>query len=513
MKLLSLFILIITLISIKDAESQWTVFNLPYNGLAYELGFYNANSGVSIGHTLMTFQERIYFTTDSGFNWFASAFPSSIRALVNLQYINSQIIYTCGAENNSVFAQKPSGFSQFTYPMRQRFYIKGISEFFSEYKTAFLKSTNGGMNWFKVGTFDTTTGYMNDIHFFDELTGYSLIDTNPSTNPKFYKTINGGNSWQSLGKIDDSIYLDNMHFFNLNTGFACGATYNYNLPVQRGRIYKTTNGGLNWQKTEKSNVQGLTDIAFFNSTTGLAIGSSFPADFKCFRTTNSGISWDSVAFFPEVTFYNIKVVNGSGTAFMVGNRADTIFGFGNIATAKTTDYGTSWTLKTLNQTDLATGIALIDSSNFFMSGGLVNVARIFKSTNGGNVFIQQTGNEIPSSFSLEQNFPNPFNPVTNIKFNIPVVDSRPDKKGYKETYISGNDNYTSLIRSGLSAQEVTTLKVYDITGKEIKTLVNEYLSPGTYQVRFDASSLSSGIYIYRLQAYGFIESKKMLLIK
>lgn len=489
MKFRLLLLIIFLFFFAKDSECQWTSYTLPYDGLAFELGFYNANSGISIGNTLINFQGKIYYTTNAGLNWLPAYFPASIRALVNLQYINSQIVYACGAENIFSFALKPAGFKALSYQVRQRFHIKGISEFFSEYKTAFLKSTNSGANWFKVGTFDTTTGYMNDIHFFDESIGYALIDTNPSTNPKFYKTFNGGNSWQSLGKIDDSIYLDNMHFFNLNTGFVCGATYNFNLPVQHGRIYKTSDGGLSWQKTEKTNVQSLTDIAFFNSSTGLAIGSSFPGNFKCFRTTNAGSSWDSVSFFSEVTFYNIKVVNGSGTAFVVGNKTDTLFGFGNIATAKTTDYGTNWTLRTLSNTDLITGLALIDANNFYMSGGFIDTARIYKSTNGGNVFIQQIGNEIPSSFFLEQNFPNPFNPLTNVKFQIPY----------------GN--------SGLSGNPFISLKVYDITGKNIKTLINEKLTPGIYQISFDASALPSGVYFYKLSSGDFSQVRKMIFLK
>ena len=499
MKSISIVILILLLSFSTTAESQWVSYTLPYNGLAFELGFYNANSGISIGHTLMTFQERIFFTTNAGLNWLQASSPLEIRALVNLQYINSSIVYSCGAENNFGFSQKPTGFANLPYQVRQSFYIKGISEFFSEYKTAFLKSTNGGVNWFKVGTFDTTTGYMNDIHFFDESMGYALIDTSPSTNPKFYKTFNGGNSWQSLGKIDDSIYLDNMHFFNENTGFVCGATFNYNLLFQKGRIYKTTNGGLNWQKTEKTNMQSLTDIAFYNSSTGLAIGSSFPGNFKCFRTTNSGTSWDSVAFFSEVVFYNVKVVNGSGIAFMVGNYFDINSGIGKIATAKTTDYGTTWTLKSINQTDLTTGLALIDANKFYMSGGVNDAAKILKSTNGGNVFIQQIGNEIPSSFSLEQNFPNPFNQSSIIQFKVPPCNSGEGESFDIPIYRDRNP-YISII-------------IFNILGKEIATLVNEYKQPGTYQVSFNAEGITSGIYFYKLTSGDFSQVRKMIFLK
>jgi len=106
-----------------------------------------------------------------------------------------------------------------------------------------------------------------------------------------------------------------------------------------------------------------------------------------------------------------------------------------------------------------------------------------------NVGITNITTEIPTAFSLEQNYPNPFNPVTKIRFSIPVVDSR----------IRGNDR--------------VLLKVFDILGKEVATLVNESLQPGTYETTFDAGKLTSGVYFYRLQADRYTETKRMLMIK
>ncbi len=89
---------------------------------------------------------------------------------------------------------------------------------------------------------------------------------------------------------------------------------------------------------------------------------------------------------------------------------------------------------------------------------------------------------IPESYALSQNFPNPFNPTTNIKFNLP-------------------------------SESLVTLKVYNLLGEEVASLVNEVLPAGYYNYDFDASALSSGIYIYRIQAEDFISTKKMTLIK
>jgi subtilisin-like proprotein convertase family protein len=96
--------------------------------------------------------------------------------------------------------------------------------------------------------------------------------------------------------------------------------------------------------------------------------------------------------------------------------------------------------------------------------------------------ITQTGTEIPNKYFVDQNYPNPFNPVTNIKFGLPNA---------------GN----------------VKLVVFDILGREVATLVNEFKAAGQYTADFDASMLSSGAYFYRIEAGDFVETKKMLLVK
>lgn len=99
--------------------------------------------------------------------------------------------------------------------------------------------------------------------------------------------------------------------------------------------------------------------------------------------------------------------------------------------------------------------------------------------------ITQISSEVPQKYMLSQNYPNPFNPVTNIRFDIP-----------KHT---GRSN--------------TVVKVFDILGRELATLVNELVQPGQYEVTWDASAYPSGVYFYRLVTGEFSESKKMILVK
>ena len=91
-------------------------------------------------------------------------------------------------------------------------------------------------------------------------------------------------------------------------------------------------------------------------------------------------------------------------------------------------------------------------------------------------------NAFPVSYSLDNNYPNPFNPTTSIEFSLP--------------------------RSGL-----TEIIIFDIRGREIERLVNSRMAAGKYKVKWDASNVSSGIYFYRLQAGDFVQTRKMVLLK
>jgi flagellar hook assembly protein FlgD len=100
----------------------------------------------------------------------------------------------------------------------------------------------------------------------------------------------------------------------------------------------------------------------------------------------------------------------------------------------------------------------------------------------GVVGIENNVTGIPTEFSLAQNYPNPFNPTTNISFAIPT-----------ESFVS--------------------IKIYDILGKEVSKIVNETKQAGYYNFNFDATSLSSGMYFYKIEAGNFVQTKRMLLMK
>ena len=108
---------------------------------------------------------------------------------------------------------------------------------------------------------------------------------------------------------------------------------------------------------------------------------------------------------------------------------------------------------------------------------------ILHTTNGGVTFVEeQQIADLPTTYSLSNNFPNPFNPSTKIKYSIPQASN-------------------------------VLIKVFDVLGNEIETLVNKEKQIGTYEIIWNAINLPSGVYFYQLQAGEFISTKKMILLK
>ncbi len=206
--------------------------------------------------------------------------------------------------------------------------------------------------------------------------------------------------------------------------------------------------------------------AFTVSGTNLFAGTYFGSG--VYLSTDNGTSWTAVNI--GLTNSNVRALAVSDTNLFAGTDGGGVF--------HSTNNGTSWS-------SFNTGL-----TNNVVNALLVSGTYLFAGTNDGvwrRPLLDVTGvedknNEIPSKFTLEQNYPNPFNPSTTIIYSIPNL-------------------------------EFVTLKVFDVLGNEVATLVNEEKTVGSYEVEFNAANLSSGIYFYKLQTGSFVETKKMLLLK
>lgn len=364
-----------------------------------------------------------------------------------------------------------------------------------------LKTTNKGADWVAISALQFHDG--TGISFYDELKGWISASSG-----FLYRTTNGGYNWilsncNSCSNVDD---FNDIQFINQTTGWAYGDAHifkstdgglNYfilNCPcdVKNGFFIdslngwvgaymysaKSTDGGNSWFQLSSINSQAQ-GIYFVNLNTGWI--STFSG--SILRTTNSGENW-SEQYNNQMKLNKIHFVN-ENTGWVVGDSGSII---------KTTNTGVNWYKQNSPIVGELYGIFMISPTEGWVCGERY----ILHTTNGGEpIGIQPISSEIPDGFSLSQNYPNPFNPVTKINFDIP---SKVKSEKSKAPLSFGEGQGVRLI-------------IYDALGREIETLVNEELNPGSYEIEFDGTNYTSGIYFYKLIAEGFSQTKKMVLIK
>jgi len=236
-------------------------------------------------------------------------------------------------------------------------------------------------------------------------------------------------------------------------------------------ILRTIDGGTTWSSQTSDTTYSLSSVSFTDVNNGTAVGSGVLGG-AILRTIDGGTTWTSQ------TSGTIRPLRG--VSFTDANNGTAVGDFNTIR--RTTDGGTTWTTQISGiPLGLALGaVSFTDANNGTAVG---HEGSIIRTTNGGVTFVEEEEESTsPNVFSLYQNYPNPFNPTTTINYKI-------------------------------SELGFVTLKVYDVLGNEIETLVNEEKSSGSYEVDFDASGLTSGIYFYKLQTGYFIDTKKMILLK
>jgi photosystem II stability/assembly factor-like uncharacterized protein len=364
-----------------------------------------------------------------------------------------------------------------------------------------LRTTNGGITWILQDS--GTQNHLEDVHFIDENFGTAV-----GFNGTILRTANGGITWSQL-PIGSGLSFNAIYFLNENVGIALGGY----------SIYKTTDGGITWSQKLYLYGRALDDIDFADQYNGIVVGGLVT---QIIKTTDAGETWNiqyatSNMWLHGVSYFDVN------NCIAVGWQ-----GSGGTIILKTTNGGTDWfqqmsgiSLEELND------VSFVNENNGTIVGPN---GTILNTTDGGYTWIQQSSittndlfnvyftnpqngfaigedgtlistylpgvvsvepeNEIepsPKNYLLSQNYPNPFNPVTKIKYSIPQNVKR-------ET---GNVN----------------LKIYDVLGREVATLVNEEKPAGEYEVEFDGSSLTSGIYFYQIKAGEFLQTKKMVLLK
>ena len=201
------------------------------------------------------------------------------------------------------------------------------------------------------------------------------------------------------------------------------------------------------------------------------------------KSTDSGITWSLLDSLTSHSFSSCYFVNPD-VGFAVGGQGIII---------KTSDSGQNWEFMNSTTSQSLTSIKMQNE----LIGVVVGSGIILKTIDGGNTWIQkqvitdltQDKSKDITSYILVQNYPNPFNPNTSIQYAV------------------------SSLPTGQAGRQFVTLKVYDVLGNEVATLVNEEKPAGSYKVEFNGDGLTSGVYFYKLRAGSYVEVKKMVLLR
>ena len=320
---------------------------------------------------------------------------------------------------------------------------------------------------------------------------------------------NSGANWSEF--TTSALYSFDIDKTNDSLIYGAGALY-----LQAAKFWRSTNRGASWVSFD---IGGN-----FLDQTSLIINPLKPSEIyfsraqNLYKSTNSGLNYIALGIFASAVKQievdridtSIFVLTGNGVYKSVngGNNFTQVttvnfnliifhpenhlilYGASQNGLYRTTNGGLNWNLyfDNFNGSSNVTGMVKypndLDTVYACINSGLYKIW-------GTLIGLQSIGESQPAEFSLFQNYPNPFNPVTKIKFDVP--NGVPPLKGDR----------------GMTVR----LIIYDILGREVTTLINEQLKPGSYEADWDGSNFASDIYFYSLQTEEFTETKKMVLMK
>jgi photosystem II stability/assembly factor-like uncharacterized protein len=277
-------------------------------------------------------------------------------------------------------------------------------------------------------------------------------------NGKLYKSTNNGDDWEIKQIVSENEQV-NIIYFN-STGIIFVRTTNGH--------FRSSDNGETWEQLnsipEGLNIFGITQADEIYATA---------SDSGYYRSTNLGDSWKFLSKGTGRTI-NAFASNSIGYLFI------SIFSLGVF---RSTDNGIIWQ-EVDSGLDSSNVNALIVTNDDYLLAG-TSWKGVYRSVSI-TTSIENYFTKIPAAYKLEQNYPNPFNPTTHIRYSI-------------------------------NKRQFVSLKVYDVLGKEVITLVKEEKEPGIYEVEFstfsEVNNFSSGIYFYQLETDSFTETKKMILLR
>ena len=412
-----------------DAQENWKRLDPPTDKLLRHVFFVDSTTGWCAGKDGI-----IFHTANSGLNWDEQNSTVS-TFIVALFFLDENLGWALTLRDTLPFG------------------------------TTIIKTTNGGNEWV-AEDYPEDNVFMNTIFYFDSLNGWI-------GGSKIAGTTDGGFTWVDAG-IDSGFVSNlpvlNFNFYNRQFGYACGGFIDF-----AGVIWRTTDFGLNWSSVGVSPDQ-IFDMFIFDSLNAITLSGDPEGFFGIgnIKTTDSGKNWS----FEELPLFGLSFAIDFRTNTEGWSASGPKFLF-------TSDKGETWVEKTIADSWVVFDLVFTDPFTGYAVGENGLILKYKQNTTKAEDNIN-----LPQKFMLYQNFPNPFNPSTKIKFTIPFVET-------------GHAPSVQLI-------------VYDVLGNEVAVLVNEEKTAGYYEIDFNVaqnSILSSGVYLYQLRAGSFVQTKKMLILK
>ncbi len=477
-----------------NAGASWTSLQTATNLTFNSISFSNPLNGFAVAG--MAAGGYVSRTTDGGNSW-QPVTTGSIYSFYDIVHLNSQTSILFGFDGY-IFKTTDGG-ETWSNKNRKGINVDVTSITFINRDTGWIaspygkifKTTDGGKNWVT----NVSAGLTNfkQIQFLDDLTGYAIgLEWVLNRYSMILKTIDGGATWDTVFR-QTQVPLYNIHFLNERMGWAVG---------WYSQIFKTTDGGLTWVDKSLTQYHDFYAVKFYDELTGYAAGYSG----LIFKTNDGGDTWErlntngargylrSIHLFSKDTviviggYYSsgtknavvLKTVDGGitwtnkgenlGSILMSGAFTSNQTGFASgeeLGLFKTTDQGETWVRQPVQFAGDYNYVFFIDPMTGWVGG---TEGLLFKTTNGGVTFVEEEyyGNETKVvDYSLLANYPNPFNPSTNIRFI-------------------------------LKADASVTISVYNTMGEQVWQEARGNLPKGENTIRFNASGLPSGVYLYRV---------------
>ncbi|MBI3788881.1 MAG: T9SS type A sorting domain-containing protein [Ignavibacteriales bacterium] len=435
-----------------DNGTTWQYFGYEQLNIGTSSLTINRTGEIFVG----TFGKGIFYSTDRGVSW-KQTNTGIAKMYIGAVSSNSQGDIFAGTSNNGVF-----------------------------------RSTNHGMTWSKTG--DIGNKWVNCVTIGSD--DYIFAGTSLGG---VFRSGNNGQNWEHNhnGMPDD----ERVRVIAINSiGHVYAGSDGHGL-------FRSKTYGQNWERVPLLDSTATGIFALAINSLGHIFAATFQAGLtRLFLSSDDGNSWTQLPNPSSNTRIHSIIIDNKNTLFLCGegiyrsidngahwtpiglaNKVISSIAFGpngkffagsfNFGAYSSNDSGVTWIeinsgLKSLEVLSLC-----FDKAGYLYAG---TTAGLYRSFNPITEVKNET--EPPKFFSLKQNYPNPFNPSTNIEFSLPT-----------STYM--------------------TLKVFNLLGEEVKTLLKGYFVAGDHEINQDFSNLPSGVYLYRLEAGSIVETKKLILLK